>query len=303
MAALGSLPGQSGRKVAVAVGWRTAVVNAGAMASLKGAGIVVAPPLLDVLTDRQLRAMLAHELAHLRHGDTWWRLLRLLLRLLASAAAAVALYAIPALRSLAGLHTAALTGQSLPFLLAVGYLVTKVLRVAELHGRRAEELAADRQAVQLTGDPQACREAVAVIGSVTRTPESWSLPQLLLTATHPAMGERLRQLSAPVPESKRASVSSVAAAGVIASLAVIALAVGTFTLSAAVASSPPANLGWYRVVPPSRFNGDVLSGARLGGSSVWSDGIGRFQGAVAVTAVYDRDGQPLLYVWVPRAIC
>lgn len=106
------------------------------------------------------------------------------------------------------------------------------------------------------------------------------------------MGERLRQLSNPAPEPKRADISRVS----IAALMVIALAVGTFTLSAAIASSPPANLGWYRVIPPPRFDGDVLSGAPGGGSPVWSDGIWRFPGAVPVTAVYGHDSQPLLYV-------
>ena len=41
----------------------------------------------------------------------------------------------------------------------------------------------------------------------------------------------------------------------------------------------------------------VATGPR---SAVWSDGIKRFPGATPVTAVYDKDGKPRLYVWAPK---
>lgn len=288
--ALVSLPGRPGvRGVAVAAGWRTPVANAAAISGVRRGAIVFAPPLLAALTDAQLRAVVAHELAHLRTRDTWWRMLRGLLMLLASAAAALTLYAIPALRRLAGVHVGYLAGRSLPLLLAVAYLAWKALRVAELRARRAEEAAADRRAVELTGDPRACTEAIAVLGSIMGTPESWTLPRRLLVATHPATGERLRLISSGEPAPRKAAGAHPA----LAALMVIALAAGPFALTSS--SAPTPNLGQYRVVPPPRFENGVLA-AQLG-SSVWAHGIRRFTGAMPVEAVYDEGGQPWLYVW------
>lgn len=78
---------------------------------------------------------------------------------------------------------------------------------------------------------------------------------------------------------------------------VIAVAVGVFAYSYARAGGPPPNLGAYRVVPPPLFEGGRLSAAPGLRSAVWSDGIKRFPGATPVAAVYDQDGQPMLYVW------
>lgn len=280
--------------VIAAAGWRTPFANAAALASLRRQGIIVAPPLLGLLTDAQLRAVVAHELAHLRNHDTWWRLLRWFLMLLTSAALALALYTVPWLRHMAGLHTAQLTAQALPFLLVSGFLAVKVLRAAELRAIRAEEAAADRRAVEMTGDGQACLEAIGTLGSILGTPESWTVPRRLLSATHPATAERLRMISAaeggqPVPGHYRA---------VFASVTVIALAVGTFALANPLsAAAAPPHLGWYRVVPPAHFDGGVLSGSSGTPSSGWNTGITMFSGAVPVNVVYNQHGQPWLYMW------
>ena len=273
--------------VTIGVAWRTPMANAVATSSFTRGTILIAPPLLDALTDAQLRAVVAHELWHVRNRDTLWRQLRVLLMLLASLAAALSLYSIPALRRLAGVHVGYLTGQALPFLLTVAYLAGKVLRVAELRARRAEEAAADRSAVEVTDDPRAVTDAIAVLGSLLGTPESWTLPRRLLTATHPATGERLRRISA-VASPRPARDGSFRAA--IATLAVIALAAGPFALASSASTGPPPNLGAYRVVPPSRFEDGVFTSQLA--SSVWRDGIERFGGAEPVEAVYNQGGQP-----------
>jgi len=295
--ALESLPGPpAAMAVTVAEGWRTPIANVVAMSGLGRGGIVVAPPMLDALTDAQLRAVVAHELAHLHNRDTWWRWLRRLLMLLACAATALTLYAIPGLRGLAGLHGGHLTGQSLPFLLAVGYLAVKVLRVAELRARRAEETAADRTAVRLTGDVRACLEGIGRVGELVGTPGTWSLPRRLLTAAHPAMGERLRLISAASTADAPGSDRPRQALPAFAAVTVIAFVAGGFALISPLATTPPpANLGWYRVLPPSRFEGGVLSGTSQ--SSAWSAGIRLFSDAVPVSVVYDESGQPWLYMW------
>jgi Zn-dependent protease with chaperone function len=295
--ALESLPGPpAGMAVTVAVGWRTPIATAAAMSSPGRGGIVVAPPLLAALTDAQLRAVVAHELAHLRHHDTWWRLLRRLLILLASTATALTLYTIPGLRGLAGQHGGHLTGQSLPFLLAVGYLAFKVLRVAELRACRAEEAAADREAVRLTGDVHACLEGTGKACEIVGSPESLSLPRRLLTATHPAMGERLRLISAASPDGAPGSARPRQVLPAFAAVTVTAFVVGGFALFSPLATAtPPATMGWYKVLPPSRFEGAVFSGTSQ--SSVWSAGIARFSDAVPVSVVYNQSGQPWLYMW------
>ena len=181
--------------VTAALSRNSRTVNAVAVSSLRRHGIVAGPRLVDALTDAQLRTVVAHELAHIRNHDLWWRLLRLYLSLLASMAAALALYGAPWLRGLAGLHTAAITGQALPLLLAIGFLAGRVTRAMELRARRAEEVTADRQAIQVTADPRAHLAAMAILGSLSGTPAAWTLPQRLLIATHPASGERLRLIA------------------------------------------------------------------------------------------------------------
>jgi STE24 endopeptidase len=306
--ALESLTGPRAETAVIAVaGWRTPLVNAAAIAGLRRQGIIVAPPLLDVLTDSQLRAVMAHELAHLRNQDTWWRLLRRFLMLLTAAALALALYTVPWLRRMAGLHTTQLTAQALPFLLVIGFLAVKALRVAELRAIRAEEAAADQRAVEMTGDVQACLEAMGTLAAIVATPQSWTLPRRLLTATHPATGERLRMISAatggrPVAGYEQAAVGGKPMAGryraAFASVTVIALGVGAFTLAKPLgAAAPPQHLGWYRVVAPAHFDGGVFSGSSGAPSSVWSAGITKFSGAVPVNVVYNQQGQPWLYMW------
>ena len=86
-------------------------------------------------------------------------------------------------------------------------------------------------------------------------------------------------------------------AGLVLAGLVIAVAIGAFAYSYPRAGGPPPNVGAYRVVPPSLFEGDRLSATTGPRSAVWSDGIKRFPRATPVTAVYDQDGKPVLYVW------
>jgi len=78
----------------------------------------------------------------------------------------------------------------------------------------------------------------------------------------------------------------------VAAVTVIAFAVSGCALFSPPTATPPANLGWYRVLPPSRFEGGVLSGTSQ--SSVWTAGIRRFSDAVPVSVVYDDSGVPWL---------
>lgn len=110
-----------------------------------------------------------------------------------SALVAGALYGVSALRGMAGLPSH-LSAQDGPFCLAVGYLAFRVLWAVNLRALRAEEAAADREMVRLTGDPEACVEGLSALAALLGTSDSWTLPQSLLFATHPAMGQRMQPL-------------------------------------------------------------------------------------------------------------
>jgi Zn-dependent protease with chaperone function len=306
-----SLPG--GPRIPVVSGWPGAVANV-KVAGLRRPVIVVAPPIEAMLTDGELRAVLAHEVAHVQHGDLRRRILRRLLIGLCVLAAMVALYGIPPLRSLAGLR-GALSVQAGPFLLALWYLVFRVLYAMELRATRAEERAADQGMIALTADPDACAEGVGKLSSLLGVPDAWTLTQRLLIATHPATGERLRLLRDTAPVADRQPRAATAGhkrrrllTGVLVLAAVIA--VGTVPDHRAIAM--PADAGKYRVALPPDVDTAPLdttdsdtaqldrtsADAAQVRSSVWGSGdIGRFAGAVPVTAVYDQDGGSFLYVW------
>ena len=95
-----ALPGAP--RIPVLSGWVGAGANVGVVRVWRRPFILVAPPIAAALTDRELRAVVAHEVAHVQHGDVRRRGLRRLLLFLCVWAAAAALHGVPALRSMAG---------------------------------------------------------------------------------------------------------------------------------------------------------------------------------------------------------
>jgi Zn-dependent protease with chaperone function len=197
-AVLDSLGFARGRRAPVAVlGWRGRNLLANAVAVdgiMPHPLIVVAPPLVDGLGRRELRAIIAHELAHVLHHDPWRRLIRLVLLTEGALATAVALSGLPAARRLADLP-AHVDWRVLPFLVAVSYLMLRLLLVINLHAARAEEKAADATAVALTSDPDGCADGISQLGAMLGSPDYWTLGQRLLVATHPSLATRLRWLA------------------------------------------------------------------------------------------------------------
>ncbi len=308
-----SLPGAP--RIPVVSGWLRAVANVRVVGRRRPV-IVIDPPIAAALTDRELRAVLAHEVAHVQHDDAGRRVLRRLLVRLCALAATVALYGIPALRSLAGLR-GGLSVQAGPFLLAIWFLVFRVLHTMELRATRAEELAADRDMVSLTGDPEACADGLGKLSSLLGTPDTWTLPQRLLFATHPATSDRLRLLRDPAPATDaqaadlqsadvqpRATPRHRAAwrwilAGVLVLIAVEAIGAASRHFDHQVIPMP-SDAGKYRVLLPRSFDTAPMetADAKQLRSSVWGSGdLTRFPGAVPVAAVYDQDGSLWLYVW------
>jgi Zn-dependent protease with chaperone function len=179
------------------VGWRAMDAPANALAvdgMMAHPMIVVAPPLLELLDRRQLRGVVAHELAHVLHHDAWLRLARVILVSEASLATAIALGAYDPAQDLLGLP-GRLGAQTVPFLVAVWYLTSRVLMFVNLRAARAEERAADARTVLLTGDPAGCADGISQLTSMLGSPERWTFGQRLLLATHPAPAARLQRLA------------------------------------------------------------------------------------------------------------
>jgi Zn-dependent protease with chaperone function len=325
---LSSLPGSP--RIRVVCGWPRVTATMGVISLLGRSVILVAPPVAAALTDRELTASMAHEVAHVQHRDTRRRVLRRLLLVWCVLAAVTALYGIPGLRALVGLHGRH-SVQAGPFLLAAAYLVFRVLYAMELRAERAEERAADRDGVALSGDPDACAEGLAKLSSLLAVPDSWTLPQRLMYATHPATTERLRLIRDAVPAAGDAAadvpltgvpvtgvpvtgvpVSRVRPRSATARRVRRGLLAGVLVLGALIAVGAasghraaitmPADAGKYRVLVPRSVDGSPLDTTSTDAvhlrSLVWGDGdLERFPGAVSVTAIYDQQGQSWLYVW------
>ncbi|MFP4129542.1 MAG: zinc metalloprotease HtpX [Halorhodospira sp.] len=174
-----------------------AQLNAFAVGDSARGGIAVTGGLLQLLGLRETAAVLAHELSHLRHGDT--RVLALAAMLTQAIVYLALLAQLAVLASLPWLLSAG--GPSvglLPLLLIV--LAPTIAILLQLALSRAREYAADLEAVALTGDPDSLGRALrllqernsAWLASIFGRRSSHGLPPWL--STHPPIEERLRRL-------------------------------------------------------------------------------------------------------------
>jgi heat shock protein HtpX len=181
----------------------SSILQAMAAGSRRAPAIAVTLGLLRTLPHRELMAVLAHEVAHIRHGDV------LVLRL-ATAAATLT-------RGMAGLGVVLLL-LFLPALWAIGSVPSPVLVLllagAPLLGdlltlslSRRRELLADAGAVELTGDAKALAEALARIWRLQG--DDW---ERLATRgagwirwfrSHPTVRERIAALRAMVEPARQ----------------------------------------------------------------------------------------------------
>ncbi|MGW5055480.1 M48 family metalloprotease [Actinokineospora sp. NPDC004072] len=166
----------------------------------RSAAVCCTTGLLDLLDERELRAVLAHELAHVHRRDT----------LVASVAGALA----GALAVVAG--AAALVGDDDDVPLAVVLLGPVGALIVRLATSRSREFRADADAVALTGDPDGLAQALRKLDDGTRAAPLAPAPQLLAQAhlmtanpfpagsalarrfaTHPPMAARVSRLRQP----------------------------------------------------------------------------------------------------------
>jgi heat shock protein HtpX len=177
------------------------ILQAMAAGSREAPVIAVTSGLLQTLPRRELTAVLAHETAHIRHGDL------LVLRLATTAASLTrGMAGIGALVLLAFLPVLWATG-TMPAPLAVVLLLAAPLLsdVLALSLSRRRELLADAGAVELTGDVAALAEALARIWRLQG--DDWERlaargPRWLSwLRTHPTVEDRiaaLRGMARPV---------------------------------------------------------------------------------------------------------
>ncbi|MCA1926665.1 MAG: zinc metalloprotease HtpX [Thiobacillus sp.] len=171
------------------------VVNAFAVGSRRQSAIALTDGLIASLTPRELAGVLAHELAHIAHGD---------LKVMNLA---------DYVSRLTGVF--ALVGQVVLILLLPGWLMGEaevpwlgllllafsphLALLAQLGLSRVREFDADLAAARLTGDPQALASALTKIERVSGSWRRWLLPgwgnpDPSWLRTHPATEERVRRL-------------------------------------------------------------------------------------------------------------
>jgi heat shock protein HtpX len=173
----------------------TSVLQAMAAGSREAPSIAVTTGLLRTLSSRELAAVLAHEVSHIRHGDMF--VMRLaagagsMTRAMSTAGMFLVIAYFPVLWS---------TGAALsPAAIALLVLAPTVSDLLELSLSRRREFLADQGAVELTGDPVALARALKRIEEMqgddwerfTARGGRW----LRWFRTHPTTAERIERLA------------------------------------------------------------------------------------------------------------
>lgn len=171
------------------------VANAFAVGDAHACAIALSDGLLRRLSRRELAGVLAHEIAHIAHGDL--RVMGLadfltrLTHLLAVLGSLLLFAALPLL----ALGDVAINWPALLLLTLAPHLAL----LAQLGLSRVREFDADMAAVALTGDPAGLASALGRIDQASRSWRALLVPGLgnaepSMLRTHPAMQERIRRL-------------------------------------------------------------------------------------------------------------
>lgn len=171
-------------------------VGAFTVGDARHAAIIVSAPLLRMLTPREIKAVLSHEIAHIVGRDT---ALMMVANILGQVTAAVAFSGL-----LVSLLAAVMTGRpALSMAESLGLaLAPTAASLLQLALSRRREFAADLIGARLTGDPGGLISALARIDAIERRQwRDWLgsarrlvIPSLL--RSHPPTGRRIRRLFA-----------------------------------------------------------------------------------------------------------
>ncbi|MCS6892001.1 MAG: M48 family metalloprotease [Rhodovarius sp.] len=177
--------------------------------------IALTQGLLAALPPREVAAVIAHELAHVRHGDLQ------VMRLAAAAASLTRAMSMLGLISLALLLPAGIfAAPAPPWALLLLLLAPTLGDLLSLSLSRRREYLADAGAVELTGDPAGLAQALARLERLQG--DDWERlaarggPRWLrLFRTHPTIRERIARLAetvvvapAPPPEAWRIAIAA-----------------------------------------------------------------------------------------------
>jgi heat shock protein HtpX len=174
----------------------------------ENAAVAATTGIMRVLTDRELRGVMAHELAHVRHRDI------LISTISATMAGAISMLANFAVffggRDSEGRPSNPIAG------MAVAFLAPMAAGLIQMAISRAREYEADRGGAEISGDPQALASALRKIeayarGTILETTErNPATAQMMIVnplsgggirglfSTHPATEERVARLLAMV---------------------------------------------------------------------------------------------------------
>jgi Zn-dependent protease with chaperone function len=156
------------------------VANAIALPSINDADIVISRTLIDRLTFDEVIAVFAHEVAHLEYF-TRARVMRLRLNAFALIALGTLLVPVFTAASLEHVMWLAILAWCVVFIIAT------LARGAKVHGN---ELAADRRAIELCGNPEALISALTKLQAINRQPRRWSAR----ATKHPSYAQRIRAI-------------------------------------------------------------------------------------------------------------
>jgi len=172
----------------------TPLIQAMAYGTREDPAVAVTSGLLHVLPPREVAAVLAHEVAHIRHGDTFIMRLAQTASAMTSAMANTGIILLLLVLPLSWSTSVEISPLGI-FLLLVSPLVSDLL---QLSLSRRREFLADAGAVELTGDPvgmiQALRRIYAIQGDDWERFALRGGRWLHWFRTHPPMRERIARL-------------------------------------------------------------------------------------------------------------
>ena len=194
--ALTTLAARAGLPAAPSLWWvPSPMVNAFAVGRRDASAIAVTDGLLRTLSPRELVAVLAHETAHIAHGDLFVMSLADVISRITSAMSFVGLILI-----LLSLPQALAGGEVHWWPLILLALAPQVNLLAQLGLSRTREFDADLTAAQLTDDPQGLASALVKLERIERGflrrifLPGQGLPEPSWLRTHPTTRERVQRL-------------------------------------------------------------------------------------------------------------
>lgn len=169
------------------------------------ATIVLSQPLLQTMSTREMRGILAHEIIHLRNGDLALMQLAVAVGRLTRVLSQIALLLV-----FLGLMLRAVSARAFPLLPLVALVAPLGVNLLQLALSRTREAEADLEAAELTGDPLGLASALIKMRDQERVLLRNRYPGIVLLRVptlfrdHPATEERIHRLLAIAPPADQA---------------------------------------------------------------------------------------------------